>query len=135
MHDGRYWWLSTGFLLLSTGGTLLYLQGRSENQVKLAKSVIDACLALWSIGSILALAPKPGPHGFDLKIAMEVLPIWLSRSLIAAVLLLVSSKVAVAIVEARLARRKVMEDWRRRALPTHDRNVVAFAPPHRGSLQ
>ena len=128
MHDGRYWWLSIGFLLLSTFGTWRYLHEKSENEVKLAKGVTDALLGVWSIGSILVLAPRPGLHCFDIKIAIAALPEGLSLALLGAVLLLVSSKIAVAIVEARLARRRVREEAARRMASPHVGNTVLLMP-------
>ena len=128
MHDLHGWWLSTVFLLMSTGGTLLYLHGKTENEVKMAKGIMDALLALWSVGSILALMPKAGIRTIDIRIAIQELPAWLSVSLIAVVLLLVSSKIAIAIVEARLAQRKVREEIRRRLAAMDTTNTVPFTP-------
>ncbi len=128
MRDLHYWWLSTVFLLTSTGGTLLYLHGKTENQVKLAKGVMDALLAVWSVGSILALAPKAGIRTLDIRIAIQELPFWLSVSLIAVVLVLVSSKIAIALVEARLAQRKVKEELCRRLSSGDITNTVFFTP-------
>lgn len=125
LHD---WWLSTVFLLTSTGGTLLFLHGKTENQVKMAKSIMDAPLAVWSVGRILALAPKAGFRTLDIRIAIQELPLWLSVSLIAVVLVLVSSKIAVALVEARLAQRKVKEELCRASSPADATNTVVFMP-------
>ena len=135
MRDLHVWWLSTVFLLTSTGGTLLYLHGKTENEVKLAKGIMDALLAVWSVGSILALAPKAGFRTLDVRIAIQDLPFWLSASLIAVLLLLVSSKIAIALVEARLAQRKVREEVRRRLSAADTTNTVMFASTLRQARQ
>jgi hypothetical protein len=107
MHGFQTLWVYGPVLLCAVSGALLHFRGKSEAELKLQKAVLDGLLAMWTLGSVLALAPRSGAQSFDVKHALQSLPMWLSLLLIVVLLVLVAAKIVIAANEFSLARRQV----------------------------